>query len=173
MQVRLHKKIRLAEEWNIAFFRVCVPWLTGLLLGAVAASYLSDSRLIIVRSLPLAKVSVIGVFLSSFLPFVIVVCVARFFGRRFLPYYLFLKAAALGLTFCYCAKCFGTAGWLLVPQLLFADLICSYCLLLFSFKLFTSKSDISKFVFFHYSGISVMFGMFHYFVLSPFTASLF
>lgn len=172
MQVRIYKKVQATGEWRVAFLYVCLPWVIGLLIGTVVVFNLSGNNLAIARSLPLARVSLLGVLLSFFMPFMISYFIMRFMRRGFLSIYLSLKAAALSFSFCYCAKCFGTAGWLLAPLLFVSDLICSYYLLLFAFN-HLSKTTASKNVFIKYAFLSVLFGMFNYFVLSPFTASLF
>ena len=173
MNVHLYKKGTAKSEWCKPFVYVCFPWLMGLLAGALIALRLSDSGLIVVRLMAATKASVFGVLCTSLIPFLFVAMISRFAGRIGLQAYLFLNSTVLGLTICYCARCFGTAAWLLVPLLFITEIFCSYCLLLLSFRLFTSRLEISKSVFFQYSGLSVMLGMINYFVLSPFTASLF
>lgn len=171
--LRLYKSRLLIEEWSKPFFQVSVPWLVGLFIGAFVAFHLSDNQLQIVRVIASRKAPLFGVLFSSFIPFLIVAFIARFMGHRCLQTYLFIKSALLTLCFCYCNRCFGTSGWLVTTLLFFTDLISSYYLVLFSFQLFTSKTERSALLFVLYSVISILLGLFNYFILSPFTASLF
>lgn len=167
------KKRALIEDWNIAFLRVSIPWIVGLLLGGIIAYHMSDFHLQLVRLFVNSKMSFLGLLVSSLLPFLIAAFIARYVGRGWLQTYLFMKSAFFSLSFCYCSRCFGSSGWLVATLLFCTDLISSYCLLLFSYKLLKSQQGTRQLFFVPHSVISTLFGLFNYFVISPFTASLF
>lgn len=173
MELRSCKKSLMTGEWHRPFFQVSIPWIVGLFIGAYIAFRLSDEQQQMIRLIASKNASLLGVLCSSFVSFLIIILAARFMGHRWIQACLFIKSTLFSLCFCYCSRCFGTSGWLVSTLLFFADLICSYCLLLFSFQLFKSKQRVSKLVLIPYSVISILFGMFNFFVLSPFTASLF
>lgn len=173
MGLHLHKKSLMTERWYKPFFQVSIPWMSGLLIGAVVAFCLSDNQQEMIRLLAGKGISPFGAIFSSIISFLIIVLAAKLTGYRGISVYLFVKATLFSLFFCYCSRCFGTSGWLVASLLFLTELVCSYCLLLFAFHLLTGKQSVSRFVLAAYSVFFVLLGLFHYFVLSPFTASLF
>lgn len=173
MELRLCKKGLMTGKWLKPFIQVSIPWIAGLFLGAFTAFCLSDNQQDMIRLLVSRNVSFQGALFSSLASFLTIILVARFMGRVCVQICLLIKASLFSLFFCYFGRCFGTAGWLVATLVFFTEIICSCCLLLFSFYLLKTKQRASKTVLIPYFVFFLLLGMFNYFVLSPFTASLF
>ena len=104
-------------------------WIVGILAGTLAAAGTDDSVLSLMRRAAMCRVSIVGLFLTAVLPFLIAAYAVSIHKDPL----LFVFCALRGFGFGYCAwlivRAFGPAAWLVQPMLQFSDniLMAVYC----------------------------------------------
>lgn len=114
-------------------FRLFLIWILGLLLGTFSLMAADESFISLMRLAPSRQVSIVGLLISSFLPFLLCVC-AVYIGKPsslylicFVKAFLFAQCSmALSLAFC-------SADWMIRILYQFTDLVslpffCWFCL---------------------------------------------
>ena len=104
-------------------------WCMGLCTGSFAAVHTTCPLSSLMGAAASGGVSIIGLFVSLCVPFMISVLCLRFHALILIYLTAFCKAVILG--FCSCAVycCFGSAGWLVRGLLLFSEIISCTALL--------------------------------------------
>ncbi len=108
-------------------------WLCGLLCGTILAVKTSESYYSMMRTAADSPVSIVSLFVTALLPFLICAFAARS-GRRWLLYVIcFCKALIFSHGLLVAFNAFGSAGWLILPMLHFPDLVltpffCWFCI---------------------------------------------
>lgn len=105
---------------------VCTPllalfWGAGLLLGVGLACQAGDSIFSLMRIAASRRVSIVGLFSSILLPFLLSAAAVYLHGASLLLPVSFLKAFSFGFCAVTVMKAFGSAGWLVCRLLLFSD----------------------------------------------------
>lgn len=119
------------------FFRkACIPllafcWFSGIALGALTGCSAGDSAISLMRAVSDFDVSIVALFFSQVLPFLISAIAVYIHA----PWLLLLISFGKAFTFSFCASiltlAYGSAGWLLRLLLMFSDFCLCPVLLLF------------------------------------------
>ena len=97
-------------------------WVVGFICGCLCAAG-ADNVASLMRACCVAGVSIVGLFLVPFLPFLITAA-AVYFSAPFLVYLTgFCKAFLLGFCVCAVHSGFAEGGWLVSMLLLFTDML--------------------------------------------------
>ena len=102
----------------LKFFSLLIVWLLGL---AVGYSLFEPSYLSLMRSALLQPVSIVGLFVSIFLPLIFSVSFILFEKPILLLIVCFIKAVAYGFSCTLIAQSFQVGSWLMRFLLLFSD----------------------------------------------------
>ena len=168
----LFRFCNLAKRDNCPVILVSV-WLTGILLGVLAAIYGVDAYFPMMRPLILRRVSILAALFLHALPLTII-CFCNNSPLRILLY-LVAALKAFTYSFCICAvRCvFGSSAWLLFPFLLLSASVSAAASLFLSFSMAYSSYS-TLLLSFHCSFCTVLIAVFlEYFWLVPFLQSLF
>ena len=166
-------KMQQVHTLKPIFLSVFTPWGAGVILGNFLAASFDGSVLSQVQQVTSINVSFIGSIVFALMPLLFIRLIVSLFGIRFLPVYLLTHATIVGLICGICARCFGSAGWLIVPILLASNLFCAYVCVSYVVDLFLSNGDVSRNKLLAYFSTIVVFCCFNCFVVSPFLMSFF
>ncbi len=155
---------------NRTTFALVFFWFAGLLSGCCFAAYSGESFFLLMRTAATVRVSIVGMFAVSFLPFLLS-AYAVYCGR---PQLMLPLCYCKALMFSWCAfgiQCaFGTAGWLM-RLLQFSDLLtvpvfCWFCLR------HINRSGTFRRDFITCTALYLLAGSLDYCVVSPFLVML-
>ncbi len=172
MYCRLFAKFNGVTDRFLSEIAVAVLWTLGLLLGIICALNINESYLSLMRTAAACRVSIVGLFTSAYLPFLIVTFFA-YIRKRCLVYFF---SVCNVISFAFCAMsatlAFGNAGWLVQPLLQFSNvcLLPLYCW--FVLKLATGNLTAIKRDFVLVSVVSAAVCGLDYCLVSPFLAKL-
>lgn len=96
-------------------------WITGICTGF--GIYITHRPLFysLMRGLAFQPVSIVGLFVSVFLPFLFTYFFITTNKRAYILVFCFLKALSFGFTGAYVISSFGSAGWLMIGLFMFSD----------------------------------------------------
>ena len=114
-------------------FVILILWTVGFWLGVCFAAF-ADNLTSLMRAFCEESVSIVGLFLVPFFPFLIS-AVAVFLSASLILYLTcFCKSFLLGFSVCIVSSAFSGGGWLICALLLFTDLLTVPALLLFQLR---------------------------------------
>ena len=147
-------------------------FLGGLLLGALLAPYAAEDYYLLMRRAAGSPVSIVGLFASILLPFLIA-AYAVFISKPVLLYAVCFCKAVL---FSFCCRgiqlSFGSAGWLVLILMQFSDLCMLPVLCWFSFRHLGNGTHQLKRDFAIVCLIGFAVGILDYCMVSPFLVML-
>lgn len=113
--------------------RLSVCWMVGLLLGILTAAVADSSVLPLMRLSVSTRVSIVSLFASAALPFLIAAYAVMIHNFRFLFALVFCRCFFFGFWLWLGVAAFGSAAWLVQPMLHFTDwlslpALCLFCL---------------------------------------------
>ena len=147
-------------------------WLGGLLLGAFLSPFAPESYLLLMRRAAGSPVSIVGLFASVLLPFLI----ATYAVSISKPVLLYAVCFCKAVLFSFCCRgiqlTFGSAGWLVLILMQFSDLCMLPVLCWFSFRHLGAGTHRLKRDFAIGCGIGTAVGILDYCMVSPFLVML-
>ncbi len=106
------------HRWILAFF-----WCLGLATGVLVALCMDESFLLLMRMAALRPVSIVSLFLTTFLPFITSAIAVYIAKPALLPVIAYLKAAVFSFISLMTFFSFGTAGWMIRCLVMFTDIV--------------------------------------------------
>ena len=135
-KVRTESKRSSSQKELLLFLTV---WIAGLILGACTAAVASNSYFLLMRIAPGSNVTIVGLAVSTSLPFLLS-AYAVYTDRTLILYpACFLKAFTFALTGCSIYAAYGSAGWLVQALFQFSDICTLPILCWFVIRHSTSK----------------------------------
>ena len=110
---------------------LALSWLLGLGLGGLAFRYAGEPMLSLMPLAVNSQLSIVSLFLSTSLPFLLCAFSAHFIHPRLVMLVCFVKATLYGFAICGVDAAFGDSGWLIRLLLLFTASLA--CVLLYSY----------------------------------------
>ena len=155
---------------RVLFLFVCF-WCTGLVAGTYLASLIPESFLLLMRTAGSFRVSIVGLFASVYLPFLLS-AFAVYIGRcNFLYIFCLLKALLFALSASVCVDAYNCAGWLVHILLQFSDILLLPVLCWFSIRSLTGCGGLKR-DFSLCSALYFIVGSMDYCIVSPFLVML-
>lgn len=148
-------------------------WLCGLLTGSIICLFLEPSVSLLMRSAVFQPVSIVGLFVSVFLPLICSYLSFLTNNRIAVLLVCFLKAAAYAFSGVMMSLCFGSASWLFRFLFLFSDNCFLVILCFLWFQCGDRLSPLSSKDFLVCTVFGLLFVSVDYFVISPFLMGLF
>lgn len=146
-------------------------WAGGLLCGIFLAVKSSESFYLMMRTAAAGPVSIVSLFVTALLPFLICALAAKC-GRNWVIYTLcFFKALIFSHGTLTAFSAFGSAGWLIAPMLRFCDLIVTPFFCWFSIRNLRKGEDLMKDLGLCIA-VSMAAGYIDFSFVSPFLATL-
>lgn len=160
----------LVPRRRVIFF-LCA-WVVGVLAGILAATGMDDSSLSVMRLAAGSRVSIVSLFLTASVPFLITAVAVS------IHQYPVLLAICFARSFCFgcCAwlgvRAFGSAAWLIQPMLQFSDGILMAVFLLLGLWLCSHEDANAKRPVICCILFTGAVTLFDYLAVAPFLASL-
>lgn len=155
---------------STAVLTIC--WITCSVAGIITAIYMSDLLIPLMRGAVMQPVSISGVLIAVFLPFLFA-AFAVFFSERWLLIVIGgIKAFGFGFCACGISLTFGQCDWLIRGLFLFTDHFTVPMLYLFCLRYLSGETRLRRELAVWLLIIAVVSGIDHCFV-SPFLAELF
>ena len=150
-----------------------LSWIAGLLLGAAAAVGTGSFSSLMMRGVEISAVSIPGLLLITSLPFLLTAIAVLFSQPWLLVSVIFLKGALFGYCACGITLIYGSAAWLARLLLMFSDLALLPLLMLLWLRCFGPDRRGRTGLLASAGFAAVLVGLLDFYVVSPFTASLF
>lgn len=168
---------RFCRKSPLWWRRACIVllalfWCVGLFFGIYTACSFNDAFVPLMRAAVQCRVSIVGLLLILFLPFLFAAFAVYFSQPWLLLVIGFVKAFSFGFC-CFAAQsCFGSAGWLVRLLLLFSDscmlpVLCWFCVRHISGDLMAIRKDLILAL-----ALAIVVGSIDYYWVSPFLAAL-
>jgi len=157
---------------GICYMKVSLCWVAGLLLGAIFAVDMGSSISSLMRQVSVGRASIVGLFSSAILPFLLAVYAVYIDKRNLLFLICFFKAFLISFSGWIVRDLYGSAGWLLQPMIQFSDHCTAPVLCWFSLRYLTGSGrsllkDSIICILSAFTAVSIDFC-----VISPFVANL-
>lgn len=146
-------------------------WLFGLSLAIILASVFEESFLLLMRTAVSVRVSIVGLFTVSYLPFLFSAFAVYIRKPKLIMIVLFIKAFMFVFCGLSCVAAFPSAGWLVRILLQFSDFLLLPALCLFALRQITGCGNLKKDLSFC-TALFVIAGSLDYCVVSPFLVML-
>lgn len=125
----------LSRNWyRYSTWVLLACWITGLCIGILTAIHTSDSLIPLMRSVVSRPVSISGLMIAVFLPFLFSALAVSVSESWLLPLICGYKAFAFGYCACGVSIAFGQCSWLIQMLLLFSDSLSFPVLYLFCLR---------------------------------------
>ena len=164
------RRIKTGRSCIFAAIHLAFFWISGLAIGSYAGMHASVTYLRTLSAAAGSDLTISGLAISVFLPFVICIFAAHN-GKKWL---LFLIAFAKALCVSYCSAAlncaFGSAGWLIRILFQFSDLATLGFFCWFCIRCMTN--DLQKADYYICSAAYILVGLFDYCIVSPFLVTL-
>lgn len=152
---------------------LCIAWLAGLFFGIILANGCSDTVILMIRSAGKSGTSMVNMFALLLFP----LFVSAFFIWLSKPFLVILLVSVKAFLFGFSAMsvtfAFGDAGWLTRWLLLFSDSCSSVVLFWFWIRNVFGEKRIFKRDFVCCVALIIALGCFDYYIVSPFSVTLF
>ena len=145
--------------------------ISGLSLGIILASTLEESFLLLMRTAVSTRVSIVGLFAVSYLPFLFSAFAVYIRKPKLILIILFIKAFMFVFCGLLSAAAFPSAGWLVRILLQFSDCLLLPVLCWFAVRQTTGYGNFKK-DFSYCTALFVIAGSLDYCVVSPFLVML-
>jgi len=128
---------------NTAFRRrvlLCLCWCGGIVVGALLSMMFSPAAISLMRSAPGSTVSIVGLLIAVFFPFLVSYGAYRLKLWFFILPIGFFRAVLFCLIYSLIYLSFGSAGWLVTLIFYLPDLACAFVLFFFQYRLIATEA---------------------------------
>ena len=165
---------------RVSAYRHCNPatvllaffWICGILFGIWISSFSDGHTASLMRSVPYDTVTIVGLVVNTFLPFLLSAFAVSVFGRWLLYPIAFCKGVLNAFVSMGIFQCYGCAGWLIRLFLCFSDVYSLPLLYLLWLRLLDKEDFNGIRAVFLYLAPVFCIGSIDFCLISPFFADL-
>lgn len=163
----IHHPIRKHHRFILA-----LSWCTGLICGIFLFLYTGRPLASMMRSTTQCPASIVSLFFTAILPFLISVFAVYICRAHFLLPICFIKALFYSFVSMGVTTAFGNAGWLICTFVMGSDSLCIVLLYVFWLRRLSGRTLCSLAEAVAMFSLSILVGSVNYCIISPFLAML-